>query len=378
MGRRRDYGSGSIREKRPGYFELRVMATDPVTGSQRQISRGFRGTRKGAQQQLAALVQECASGRRVSTEATVATLLRQWLEQAGPRLSPNTVRRYEGLARIWVIPHIGQLTLRKLLPSDLDRLYVRMERAGLAPASIVQCHRMLSRALGQARRWHWIAENPAADASPPRVRRTEIVPPGPDDVRRLLALARAHSPEAGMLLHLAAVSGARRGELVGLRWSDLDAEGGRLTFRRSVQDSGVLKETKTERVRVITLGAGALEALAVYHAYVVARADEMGVALGDDGFLFTADADGARPWNPSTATHLFEQLRAKAGLPKARLHDLRHFSATTQLSAGIPVKEVSGRHGWADATMPLNRYGHFLPGGDRASAELMDRVVGEP
>jgi integrase len=252
-----------------------------------------------------------------------------------------------------------------------------MRKAGRKPGSIIKVHAMLRRALEQARRWHWITENPALDASPPRPEQTEIVPPGVAGVGRLLRAAEEHSPEAAMLLHLAAVTGSRRGELCALRWSDfaLGANRGRLVISRAVISDGSLKKTKSRRERAVTLGAEMVGALAAYRRHLGSKCEDMGLRYPDDAYLFSKDPNGSRPWNPSTATHIFERLRSQVGLDEVRLHDLRHFSTTTQLAAGVPVKEVSGRHGWADATMPLNRYGHYLPGSDTQAADLMDQVV---
>lgn len=374
---RRAYGSGSIREIREGYYELRVSAPSPLAGGRpRQISRGFRGSRKGAQQALARLVSEVGGGRHVATEGTVAMLMERWLAHVEPRLAESTMRRYEIAARSHIIPVLGDVELRKLAPTDLDRLYRRMERAGDKPASVRKVHQVMRSALRQAVRWRWVHENVATDASPPPVRTAEVRPPTTEEVRTLLAAAEKYSPEFGAFAMLAVTTGCRRGELCALRWCDVDLEDRSALIGRSVTASGAVKDTKTHRVRRIALGAETARRLADYRLYCEARAARALVDYGDDAYLFSGVASGARPWVATSPTSMWAAVRRSVGLDHVRLHDLRHGAVTTQLAGGIPVLTVAGRAGHGDGRTTQAVYGHFLAASDRTAAALMDQVLG--
>ena len=375
---RRAYGSGSIREVRPGYWQLRVMVPDPVGKGSRQATKGFRGTKKDAQRALAEFSTRASTGRHISTEGTVAHLVERWLAQVAPRLADNTVTRYRIAAEQWILPVLGDHQLRTLTTEDLDRLYTRMERSGSASASIRKVHSVMSRALDQARRWKWVAENVAADASPPPVRGREITPPTVAQVELLLAEAARYSPDPafGVFLRLAATTGARRGELCGLRWADIDLPAATMLIAHSVTASGALKGTKSGKERRVALDAGTITLLESYRAHVAERAAGMGVPWGAESFLFSADPSGARPWVATSPTTAFAKVRERVGLEGVRLHDLRHWSVTQQLSAGTPVLVVAGRHGHAGGGRTTQAiYAKFIPGTDRGAADLMGALL---
>ncbi|MGB2744704.1 MAG: site-specific integrase, partial [Candidatus Microthrix parvicella] len=201
-------------------------------------------------------------GRDHGTDATFRELSDRWLAQSGPDLSPTTLRRYEDLLRLHILPGLGSVKISRVRTADLDRLYVGLvKERGLSPASVRQIHAIIRRALRQAVRWGWIATNPAAEASPPRVRRPELSPPDVEQVGQLLDYAKEHRPEFGRYLHLAATTGARRGELCALRWQNIDVNASTLTIGRAivaVRGGLVEKDTKNHAARRIALDAGTL------------------------------------------------------------------------------------------------------------------------
>jgi integrase len=227
---------GSLRERRPGVWELIVqLPRDASTPRGKQLSRTVRGTKREAQRALAALVTEVSTGKISSSTMTFADLLERWLDHVSEQLSPTTVREYRRLVKKLISPDLGKLTLRRVSTQRLDTYYATLARErGLSPASVRHVHAVMRGALGQAVRWGWIPTNPAATASPPRLRRREISPPAIADARALLAAADNHDPDFGALIRVLAATGARRGEVCGLRWSDLDRHAGTLSIRRSV------------------------------------------------------------------------------------------------------------------------------------------------
>lgn len=220
--------------------------------------------------------------------------------------------------------------------------------------------------------------NPAASASPPKLRQREISPPAIADVKRMLALADDDEPEYGALLRVLTATGARRGEVCGLRWSDLDRSTRTLSITRSIASVAggtVVKDTKTHASRRIALDDATIGVLDAQRRRLEERAAACEVVLDPDGYVFTESADGSEPLHPDTITGRFTRVRKQAGLDGVRLHDLRHLHATQLLAAGVPVRTVSGRLGHANAATTLNVYAHFLEASDRQAADVIGGLL---
>ena len=262
---------GSMRQRGENSWNLRVYAgRDAVTGRKISVERTVRGNKREASKVLAAMVAEVDRHPVTSAgKGTVADLCREWLDFARPSFSPKTVETTRMYIEDPIVPLLGSLQVAKLTPSDLDRFYrqlleVGRSRGPYAPATIRRVHGIIRRALSQGVRWGWITHNPAIDASPPRVPLKELKPPDPDQVVSVFHLAQESDPELATFIMLAASSGARRGELLALRWSDVDLDRGRLSIERGivrVGDDLIEHGTKTHQSRRISLDAGTVAAL---------------------------------------------------------------------------------------------------------------------
>ena len=216
----------------------------------------------------------------------------------------------------------------------------------MAPGTIRRIHGILRRALGQGVKWGWLGVNPAVATTPPKVPVSTISPPAIADLGRVLRRAGAESPELYSYLMLAAATGARRSELVALRWTDVDHEHGTVSIARGVvmgPDGLVEKGTKTHSSRRVSLDAGTAAALVEHRVRMTARAVECEAVLEPSAFVFSNDAACAEPWFPDSISRSFKRLCRLEGLPDARLHDLRHFVATQLLSAVTDVRTVACR-----------------------------------
>ena len=255
----------------------------------------------------------------------------------------------------------------------------RREGRPLSVASVRRVHVVVRRSLSQAKRWGWVSENVAADASPGRVPRREITPPDPEVTMRLIEQAEAEDPDFGVFLRLAATTGARRGELCALRWRDVDLNEGTVTISRALVDCAdggyVEKDTKTHAARRIALDASMVKSLRAHKQRQAERALIGGVRIGGQTRVFSYEPDGSVPWRPDGVTARFVRLRDGLGFTGVRLHDLRHFVATRMLAAGVPVPTVSGRLGHANSSTTLNVYSHFLEASDREAAEALGRLL---
>ena len=378
---------GSMRQRGEDSWQLRVHAgRDSITGRKRYVERTFRGNKRQASKALAALVTEMeGQAARSTKEGTVGALLNEWLEHAAPSFSPKTVATCRGYIDNPIIPAIGSISAGKLTANELDRFYRHLLEVGAsngpyAPATIRRVHGIIRRAMTQGVRWGWISRNPAIDASPPRVPLHDIQPPSPNEVVRLFRLAQESDPDLATFIVLAASSGARRGELIALRWADVDFARGTLSIERGIVlvDGQLIEQgTKTHQSRRITLDAATLETLKLHRTRMEESAALVGATISSTSFMFSEAIDGSIPWRPDSTTRAFRSLCKKAGVEGVRLHDLRHYVATRLLSAGIDVRTVAGRLGHRNPSTTLNVYSHFVPESDQEAAKALGQIFGD-
>jgi integrase len=376
-----DAAKGSIRQRGSDSFELRVYGgTDPVSGRRRWLTRTVRGDRSAAMRELKALAAHANIAPAVGAHTTVAALLDQWFARGRSTWSPTTVRNLASIVERHLKPGLGDILVGDLTTAIVDEFYADLRSAGrmdgkpLAVGTVRRIHSVLHAALGQAQRWSWVFENVADHATPPRDEPAEMRPPTPGQVAQLLEFV-ARDPALHLYLTLAATTGARRGQLLALRWIDVDLVGGSLSIQRSLvegPDGPLLVPTKTRRSYRVALDAASLELLRSHHQ---ATSNGGGVMAPENRFVFSSDKAGAWPWAPNFVTKRFIRMRRAAGLDHFRLHDLRHFMATQMLDAGVPIPIVAARLCHARASTTLNVYAHAVPGGDRLAAESLRRRV---
>lgn len=374
---------GSIRTKVAGrVYELRVaLGRDPVTGRYRQKSVTVRGSRADAQRALRRLLEEVETGQHHALEGgsrLFGDLLDEWLGHKAADCSPTTTARYRSVIEWQLKPTLGSVPLDRLETKLFDDLY-RSLADELEPASIRKAHVVARAALDRAVRWGWIRRNPAAASEPPVVHTHHVRPPDPEDVRRLIRAAERDDPLFAVFLRVAAATGARRGELCVLRWSDVDLDGARMTIERSVivVDGGVREApTKTHNRRVIALDPGTLECLRQHLGNQRELAMYCESRLADDAFVFSRRPGGTHPLRPDNCTSSFDRLRRTTGLSGFSLKDAtRHLAATRLVAAGVDVRTVAGRLGHSRASTTLDVYSHWLPGRDREAASVLGQLL---
>ena len=371
---------GTKTEIRPGVWRLRALsAYDPATGNPRQLSRTVRGGARVAERELARFVAEVEAGDvPMGTDQTVAEFLDSWLAFVEPLRSPTTIRGYRDKARRWKAA-LGAKKVSKLTAQDLDRTYSRWLEEGAAPQTVQHCHRVLAAALKQAQRWGLISRCVTDLARPPASVHRVLPELDPATWQALVLDLKEREPVTAMAVLLAGVTGARRGELCGLRWSDLDEARGQLTIARSIQH-GLDKQrllvapTKTGRARRVSLDARAVEVLVRYREQAQSWAAAARVPLAADGYILTLDPSGATPIKPDTITSGFARAARRVGV-KLRFHDLRHMSASLLIGAGTDVRTVAGRLGHADASTTLRIYAHTFEARDRQAAEVLGALL---
>ena len=368
-------------ERSPGVWRLQSTSEpDAVSGETRRLSRTFRGSRGDARGALQRLVVESGAGLQGGSEVTVATLLEQFMTTA--TLAPTTRQDWQSVINRHLIPELGEIALWRLTARDCDQLYHRMAATGLGASRVRNAHVVLHRGVAQAVRWGWLARNPVSDASRPGVPRSTVVPPDAAQVRALLSAARATDPLLACWLDVAASTGARRGEVCALRWSDIDLAARTVRIERSVSatkaEGVVIRTTKTDRFRLVSLTDRAVASLTVLRGVACRGAAENGRAFAAADLVFTNDPDGRQPWRPEMVSRRWERLRCRAGLGHVKIHGIRHFVATELLTAGIDVRTVSNRLGHARTSTTLDIYWAWVPARDRDAADHLDKILGEP
>ena len=372
---------GTKRKKREGVWEIRAyIGRDPVSGKPRQVSKTVHGGARAADNALRDLVEKQAPSRTDGVGTTVSQLLDRWLEECDRLdLSPTTMRTYRAQIETTIRPRLGKLPLNRLTSKHLDEMYGAMKADGRAAKTIRNHHAIVSSALHQAVRWGWARSNVAELAKPPRVAQRRVTAPSVDSVRSLIEAAEKRDPRLAPLLMLAALTGMRRGELCALRWSDFDLDTGELDVSRSVVvvPGGLAeKTTKTDRGRRVALDQVGVALMIRYRAQVDRLAGEADAQVPDDAFVFSPYVDGSTPFRPDNVTSFFIRVRDSLGLDTVRLHDLRHFTATQLIGAGVDVRTVAGRLGHSDPSLTLRVYASVLEERDRAAASIMGRVMG--
>jgi integrase len=379
--------AGSMRQRGNDSWQLRVHAgRDQITGKKHYVERTFRGTKREASKALAALVGEAQRlSPKSGSKGTMEALLNEWLEQATPSFSPKTVTTSRTYINNAIVPAIGTIPASKLSPHDLDRFYRQLLEIGAghgpySPATIRRVHGIVRRALTQGVRWGWLAHNPAIDASPPRVPVKDLQPPTPEEVVELFKAAQESHPALATFIILAASSGARRGELIALRWKDIDLEHGVVNIERGIVLAGgqlIEQGTKTHQSRRVTLDGPTRDALEEHRSMADAESVAVGVRLGKESFVFSDAPDGSVPWRPDSTSRAFRELCRRTGVSGVRLHDLRHYVATRLLASGIDVRTVAGRLGHRNPATTLNVYAHFVPEADSEAAGALGALFEE-
>ena len=274
-------------------------------------------------------------------------------------------------------PALGPVRLDKLTAWQLDEFYHDLLARGLSPSSVRRFHSVLHASLARAVKWGHDPDNKADRATPPSLVSKTVTAPELMDVQRLIQEAERDKPVLAAAIALAAVTGARRGELCALRWSDVDWSRQRLTISRSLTDiDGVMKPgpTKTHQQRYIALDDTLLALLNKRHSDQEAYATAVGVELVEDPFILSPVSDGGTAFKPDTLTDYYKRTAKKLGLD-THFHELRHFTATTAVASGTDIRTVSGRLGHADPSVTLRVYSHAVEERDRDLARFLGTAV---
>lgn len=356
-------------------------------GRRRQKSMGGFSTRREAEAAFADVRDQVRSGTYApSSKLTLGEyLMDHWLPASKASLRPSSwVVNRTNIAN-HVEPALGAVQLQKLTPAKLHAFYAELlangrrdGRGGLSPRTVHGLHLMLRTALRDAVRFGHLGHNPARDAEPPRFGHPNLCVWSAAQLGAFVRQVEGDRLYAAWLLFV--TTGMRRGEVVGLRWADLDLDARRLSVTQAVVVAGpelVVSEPKTTNSRrTIALDPATAAALAEHREAQDAERRAAGPGWCESGLVFTWP-DG-RVIHPDRLNVWFARHRRLAGLPKLRVHDLRHSHATAALAAGVPAKVVSERLGHSNVAITLNVYSHVLPSlQDEAAVRVARLILGD-
>jgi integrase len=390
--RRRSPGEGTVYPFRSGYRGA-ISWTEPDGRRHRRTVSGR--TVEETRGKLDELRRDLRLGILApSADLTVGDFLSSWIERDRTRVRASTWRSRDMHVRVYLVPALGRLALARLTAADVERALSRFlaegwpdrpakrgpgrqNAAGISPQTVRHIRTTLRRALGDAVRDGLVGRNAAADARPPYTPHRPVAYLTASDLRKLLEATR--DDEYGPVYALAASTGLRLGELLGLSWADVGADGS-LTVRRSLAraHSGgwALAEPKSARSRrSIPLPLAARAALELQRTRQRFARNGAGDAWQDRHGLVFTDAVG-RPLAPEKVSRMFGTARDRASLPRVRFHDLRHSAATTLLAQGVPLAVISEWLGHSGIAITASAYAAIVPELRTEAAAAMDRALG--
>lgn len=374
---------GNITRRGKHSWRIKIDLDRGDDGKRRTIYRTVRGKRAEAETEMSAMLHDHARGDFVeSTRTTFAEHARKWLATQASKVAPKTHERHTEIVEKHLVPALGAHRIQKITATMIDAYYAtalidgrRNGKGGLSAQTVVHHHRVVYAVLKHATRKRAVTRNVAQEADPPTPDKRDVQALDEAQTARVIIAAEGSIWYAPLLI--SASTGLRRGEVLGLRWRDVDLERAKIHVAQVLQQVGkkvITKEPKTPGSRrAVALPTFAVEALRRHRAAQAEQRLALGVPRDDVAFVF-ADALG-EPLKPSNMTKAFERIRVKARVPRVSLHALRHSHASHLLKSGVNPKVVSERLGHSKVNITLDLYSKVLPGLQEEAADITDAAM---
>jgi integrase len=371
---------GHIVKRSKNSYSIAVsLGKDAATGKYKYQWVSVKGTKKDAEKRLSELLHQLDNGTFIKPgKITLAEYLVRWLaDYAKPNLSPRGFERYESIARVHLIPGIGNILLTQLRPDHLQSHYTTKLNKGFSALTVRYHHTVIHKALQTAIKWGLLNRNVADGVDVPRARDNNEMQTW-DDFETRHFLEAIKDSQYFALFHTALFTGMRRNELLGLKTSDIDFLFSQVSVSRSIHHlkdgSYVFTDPKSKKSkRTIALSPDAIHVLREHCERQEAIRADIGKPLTDNDLVFS-HPDG-KPLRPNTVSRAWTMLAAKAGVKVIRFHDARHTHASLMLKAGIHPKVVQERLGHASIQITLDTYSHVARGLQEAAAAQFDKLV---
>ena len=376
--------TGHVRRRGERSWELKFdLGTDPLTGKRLTKYHSFKGTKREAEAELVRLKAGADKGDYIDpSKTTLAEFLDRWETWAATQVSAETLERYKELTAHHVRSRLGAARVQRLRTADFAELYGKLQQskadggAGLAARTVGHTHRLLHRVFSHAVKWGVVAINPVAAAEPPRVERTEIEILDPDQIKVVLNALRKHRLYPIVVMGLA--TGMRRGEMVALRWRDVDLDHGSVRVERSLEqtsDGLRFKSPKTKSGRrEITIPASIVAELRAHWRRQQEQRLSLGMGKAGPEDLVFPRFDGTA-WPPDSLSSDWSNAVRGMKLPKVTLHALRHTHVSQLIASGLDVVSVSRRIGHSNPTVTLGVYAHLFGNTDEKAAAVVEAAM---
>ncbi len=365
--------------KRGKSWTVRIFLGRDANGKRKYFNKTIHGTKKDAQKYLTAKTREKDLGVFIEPASIYLNdFLNRWLEEiAKNKLRERTFDNYESLLNCHVRNKLGSKRLSDIQAYEIQKLYNEMKKANYSPKTIRHVHNVLSSALKQAVRWKMLMQNPCDICELPRMEKTEMMYFTPEETAKFLDVAKDDKFFPAFLL--AIETGMRPEEYLGLKWKDIDFEQKTLSVRRAlvVKKGGgyIFTEPKTKKSRrSIPLSNTLINALKSHRRKQLEERLKLGADYENLDLVFASEI-GTPLLHGNLLRRHFKPIRDKAGLPKIRLYDLRHTTATLLLSAGENPKVVSERLGHASIVLTLDTYSHVLPTMQKSATNKIEKLM---
>jgi len=369
---KRGNGEGSIYRRKEDNIWVASVTLD---SGKRRVFYGK--TRKEAYDKLQKALSEHQQGLLIGTsKQTVEQYLVQWLAGRKHIIRSSSTRMYESFIRIHIVPVIGNVMLQKLTAQHIKMLHSKKLDEGLSPTTVVSIHRMLKTALSDAVKAGMLAKNVCNNVETPRKKEYEMKPLTLEQAQKLMKFVSGHELEA--IIVLALTTGMRRGELVALKWQDINFIQGTLQVRRTITRDKKLKyieaELKTKKSRrSVTLASLTIDILLRHRIHQGEVKLKAGSEWQEHDFVFTTAIGTSL--NPESLLGRFKKILKRAELPNIRFHDLRHSAATLLLGMGVHTKIVQELLGHSTMAMTADIYSHVLPTMQQGAIDRLNDVL---
>ncbi len=371
--------AGQITKRGENTWYVRIFLGRDAKGKRKYFNKTIHGTKKDAQKYLTAKTREKDLGVFVEPASIpLNDFLDRWLSEiAQNKLRARTFDNYESLLNCHVRKILGAKRLSDIQAYEIQKLYNDMKKANYSPKTIRHVHNVLSPVFKQAMKWKMLIQNPCDICELPRMEKPEMMYFTPEETTKFLDAAKDDKFYAVFLL--AIETGMRPEEYLGLQWKDVDFENGAISVRRAlvVKKGGgfIFTEPKTKKSRrSIPISKSAINALKNYRRNQLEEKLKLGADYENYDLVFASEI-GTPLLHGNLLRRHFKPIRDKAGLPKIRLYDLRHTTATLLLSAGENPKVVSERLGHASIVLTLDTYSHVLPTMQKTATDKIEKLM---